>query len=35
MVDAQKIGAIINRKHLLIIDSYSLETNLVFAFCLC
>lgn len=34
MVDAQKIGAVINRTHLLIVDSYSLETSLVFAFCL-
>ena len=35
MVDAPETGGDINMKHLFIIDSYSLETSLGFAFCLC
>ena len=35
MVDAPETGGDINMKHLFIIDSYSLETSLGFAFHLC
>lgn len=35
MVHVKETGSVINRKHLLVVDCYSLKTSLVFAFRLC